>query len=120
MQRPKDAMTKSAPTSAQLVCRIARTVVDRHAVFQLRYRVYVEEMDKPLASANHLEKTVRDELDEHAVIFFVEAAGKVVATVRSLWGGQHIPHYYRNWFALGRFPELPDNVIAFSSRLMIE
>src|SRR5262245_50452985 len=112
---------KEGASAGNLTCRIAKTREDRKAVFELRYKVYVEEMTKRLPSANDVDKTVEDEIEQHATIFLVETPrGEVIATLRGVWGGTVVPNVYKSWFGLDRIAEVPEKSMNFSSRLMIK
>jgi predicted GNAT family N-acyltransferase len=59
------------------------TDAQRDEVFRLRYQVYVTEMCKPYRHADREAQSLRDELDETAVILAaMDGAGSVVGTVR--------------------------------------
>jgi hypothetical protein len=66
--------------------RRAETPEERQRVFEFRYRIYVEEMGKSISSANASTRTISDDLDDHAIILFIEDAGNIVATLRSYLG----------------------------------
>lgn len=119
-------MVEVAPGSSDnsagsLVCRFAETAAERRAVYELRYRVYVEEMAKQMAGVDHAKKTVSDDVDQHADILFVTSEVHVVGTARLLWGGRYVPPEYTDFYSLdGPFAHLPPRSFTFSSRLMIE
>jgi hypothetical protein len=103
----------------ELVCDIAKTPDERRQVYRFRYAVYVEEMHKPLACADHTRKIVTDELDEHSTILFVRAGNEIVGTIRTLNAADYVPASYRDWFEMSRFADIPLNEISFCSRLMV-
>lgn len=74
-----------APHSADgLHVRVATTAEDRERIFRFRYEVYVREMGKPLATADHAAGRLPDPADEGAILFFVDAPGedRVLGTLR--------------------------------------
>ncbi len=73
---------------------------------RLRYDVYCGELGRKSPNADHERKLLRDDLDKFAHVFFAEADGQAVATIRGnrpsegdigilgeLYGMQHSPHY---------------------------
>jgi ubiquinone/menaquinone biosynthesis C-methylase UbiE len=64
---------------------------DLEEVYRFRYRVYVDELHKPLPSADHERRVVTDELDEHARVLVAvdDSAGNIVGTVRTMFGARH-------------------------------
>ena len=71
---------------------IAETPQEREAVFRLRYQVYVEEMGKRLASADHGRRLLTDPLDETGLLFLArDPEGEVAATLRCNEGLEGIP-----------------------------
>ena len=53
----------------------------------MRYEIYVEQQGKPLPTANHTLRIVRDELDKVATNFYVDSGrGEIVACGRSTVG----------------------------------
>ena len=67
------------------------SAADLEEVYRFRYRVYVEELHKPLPSADHQRRVVTDELDRHARVLVAvdDSAGTIVGTVRTLFGARH-------------------------------
>jgi len=51
-------------------------------VFQFRYQVYVEELHRPQAYADHERRTIRDPLDDHAYHSVVYDDAEVIGCVR--------------------------------------
>ena len=69
----------------------ATSDADRQEIYRFRYRVYVEELKKPLPYADHERRLYTDELDEHArlLVAYDENAGTIVGTVRTLFGAEY-------------------------------
>ncbi len=97
---------------------------DREAVFRFRYRIYVEELGKPLPVADHKRRIYQDELDDAARILVAldESTGAIVGTLRSNFGSEQ-PF---NEELIGRFNLAPMMVafgheqIAHSSAFMVD
>ncbi|MDP7114616.1 MAG: GNAT family N-acetyltransferase, partial [Myxococcota bacterium] len=69
----------------------ATSDADREEIYRFRYRVYVEELKKPLPFADQERRIFTDELDEHArlLVAYDENAGTIVGTVRTIFGAEH-------------------------------
>ncbi len=63
---------------------IATTDAEKEEIYRLRYEVYIEEMDgaRRHTEVNSSERRMRDELDDHAVQFYMRQKGAVVGCVR--------------------------------------
>ena len=66
-----------------LKIRRVENEADRFAAYSLRYTVYVEELKRPILTADHDLKIITDSGDEKGVIFLVEDDGYPVGTVRA-------------------------------------
>jgi hypothetical protein len=68
--------------------RPAADEVEREAAYRLRYRIYVEEMNRYRGSADHERKLLVEEDDAKSRIYVaVNHAGEIVGTMRWTWGG---------------------------------
>ena len=61
--------------------RIARTDSEKERIFRFRYRIYIEEMNRP-AHADHDKRMITDWLDETGTLIYAADNGGVVATAR--------------------------------------
>ncbi len=102
-----------------LTVGIARTPEEARQCFALRYAAHVTD-GKRSHYLDHRAREVRDELDEIATIHTVSDGDRIIATMRSIWGGDALPQRYRDWFDLDDFRELDRREIAFTSRLIID
>jgi len=68
----------------------ATSRADREEIYRFRYRVYVEELKKPLPFADHERRIYTDELDDQAriLVAYDENAGTIVGTVRTMFGAE--------------------------------
>jgi hypothetical protein len=66
---------------------LAESDDEKEAVYRLRYDVYVQEMGRYGASADHANRRLADPEDATARIFYAAEGGRVVATSRFSWGG---------------------------------
>ena len=66
-----------------LVIRPAASEADYNALYQLRYRVYVEELGFRQRYANPRSRTVRDPFDATAITLVADVDGEIIGTVRT-------------------------------------
>ncbi|MGZ3182237.1 MAG: cyclic nucleotide-binding domain-containing protein [Telluria sp.] len=90
-------------------------------VYRLRYIVSVIELQKEQASADHVHREIRDDLDdEHSTVLAALVDGVVVGTLRITWGHEDLPLRLRQQFALQRFLRFRLDESSFNSRLAID
>ena len=100
----------------------AKTQEEKEAVFRFRYGIYVEEMGRYGAVADHDNKRLVEPEDETARIFCAVQDGEVVATSRFSWGGDApfserlVDHYRLDPF----IAELPEDAMAVGERGMVK
>ncbi len=93
---------------------------ERRSIYAFRYKVYIEEMGKPYANADHLNRLLGDELDDCGTVLYVQNAGQIIGTVRINWGcDEKVVDYYRERFSLEHFRPFPIESFSFCSRLMV-
>ncbi len=89
----------------------AETEDEKQAVYRFRYDVYVEEMGRYGATADHANRRLVEPEDATARIFYAAEDGAVVATSRFCWGGDApfstrlIEHYQLAPFLAEMAPE---------------
>ena len=66
---------------------LAETEEEKEAVYRFRYDIYVEEMGRSSAAADHENRRLVESEDETARIWYAAQDGEVVATHRFSWGG---------------------------------
>jgi len=100
---------------------IAETEQEKRAVYRLRYDVYVEEMGRYQSVADHKQRMLYEDCDEHSRISYAEVDGEVVATVRFTWGGDApLPQRMIDQYSLAPFlAELPASAIGVGERGMV-
>ncbi|MGH7289635.1 MAG: cyclic nucleotide-binding domain-containing protein, partial [Myxococcota bacterium] len=69
-----------------LEIRQAATDAERDAIFRLRYEIYVVDQRLFVEQADHERKLLSDVDDPGARLFYAEADGVVVGTMRLSWG----------------------------------
>ena len=111
-----------AQPSGKITISEAQSDEDREAIYRFRYRVYVEEMDRYRAIADHAGKRLVEPDDATSHLFQATLDGSVIGTMRLSWGGdgglndRHIGQYDLEPF-LGSVP--PEQIIV-GERFMIE
>jgi hypothetical protein len=101
--------------------RLAETEDEKRAVYRFRYDVYVEEMGRYRAIADHENRLLVESEDETGRIFYATQDGEVVGTVRISWGGDG-PFSRRQieQYALAPFlAEVPPEAISVGERGMV-
>lgn len=83
MHHPLETTQNQDPTLAELQVGLATTQAEREAVFRFRYEVYIREMGKPLAAADHARGRLTDGSDERALLLVANGSnGTVMGTLR--------------------------------------
>jgi hypothetical protein len=100
---------------------IAETEDEKRAVYRFRYDVYVEEMGRYQATADHAQRLLVEPCDVHSRIFYAAEDGAVVATLRLTWGGDApLPPRMIEQYHLAPFlADLPPAAIAVGERGMV-
>jgi hypothetical protein len=112
-------MRKDQPEMA-LEVHVATTEAEREAVFRFRYDVYVEEMGRYRAIADHEHRRLADPEDDHSWIIYGAVDGEVVGTTRLTWGGCGFSARQIEQYQLAPFvAELPAERLQVGERTMI-
>jgi len=100
---------------------LASSAAEREAIFRFRYEIYVDELSKDLAVADHQRRCIEDGDDQQGDLFYTRAKGRVTGTVRLLirQPGQ-IPTRTAERYSLDLFPGLDALPVAELSRLLID
>ncbi|WAL61495.1 cyclic nucleotide-binding domain-containing protein [Thermocoleostomius sinensis] len=100
---------------------LATTPEARQQIYQFRYRVYVEEMNKNPRGANHAERILKDELDDTATLLYLTIDGDIAATLRrNRLSETPLPNLIHRALEIERFMvAFPKDVLSFSSRFMV-
>ena len=91
---------------------VAKSEEEKEAVYRFRYEIYVAEMGRYRAIADHERRSFSEPEDETARIFYAAEGGEVVATSRMSWGGDApfserlIDHYMLEPFLAEASPEI--------------
>ncbi|HLD43831.1 MAG TPA: GNAT family N-acetyltransferase, partial [bacterium] len=66
----------------EITVGMAVTDAQKQGIYHLRYQVYVEDLCLMPEFADHQQKTLAEPIDAHAKLFFAEAGGEIVGTMR--------------------------------------
>ena len=100
--------------------KVASSDEDRERIFRFRYDVYVTEMGKSPAEADHQEKIIRDELDDGAHLLYAEDEGQIVGTVRlNCRSKKKFPDVWEQRYDLANFAPSFGDHISMTSRMMV-
>ena len=102
--------------------RFAETDDDFKLSFQLRYKIYVEEMGRLKGESNEMRRELRDERDQSARILIACKDQKIVGTMRILWGGdKDFDRHQTKMYNISPFMQsLHCNEICIIERLMVD
>lgn len=101
-------------------CGVAVDAAEVRAVQALRYSVYVEELGRYRAVADHAERRLAEPEDDRSWLLYARDGDEVVATTRLTWGGagfspRQIEQYeLEPWLA-----ELPAELLAVGERAAV-
>jgi hypothetical protein len=100
--------------------RRAITTEEKEAVYRFRYSVYVEEMGRYQATADHVRKRLVDTEDDRSWNYFAHDGREVVASNRITWGPQGFSARQIEQYGLAPFlAELPATMLAVGERTMV-
>ncbi len=102
--------------------RFAQTQAEKKAAYQLRYRVYVEDMGRFRDAANHDIKELIDDLDAGAETIVVIKSGVAIGSMRVLWGGSmQLPEKIIDLYCLAPFlGRVKEKNVCVIERLMVD
>ena len=103
-----------------LEMRLAQTADEREAIYRFRYSIYVEEMGRYQAVADHERRRLADPEDEWSWLAYAHDGTQVVASTRVTWGGHGFSPRQVSQYGLAPFlDELPAELMAVGERTMI-
>ena len=112
-------MKDSERDASALEIFVATSDADREACCALRYRVYVEEQNRPTTTADHERKLDLSADDASGVLFCARVGGAVVATARVHHGATTgVPAFIRKTCLLSSTDPLP--TVATIGRLAVD
>ncbi len=102
--------------------KTARTPEKKTAIFNFRYKVYIEEMNKLHIAADHGQKLMSDEADGHAMQYYAEAEDEIIATARSQRGKEgSFSEKEIKFFQINAFERyIPHDKLAIVDRFIVQ
>lgn len=104
---------------------IAITAAEKKEIYHFRYRIYIEEMSRPIAKVDHVNKLLYDELDEWGILLFAKIGSELIATARINIGTIYdFPQEEVEFLSLGTFQDCytdgRDHKFALTTKIMID
>ena len=99
--------------------RLLSGAADLETLYAFRYRIYVEEMNRPQKHADHVRRSIRDPLDDTAYNFAAYARDEMIGCMRVNFAADGGLDYYRGLLRMDALsPRYPAGV-ALCTRLMV-
>jgi N-acyl-L-homoserine lactone synthetase len=113
-------LEKTSTPAATSKVVIASTDAEKEEIYRLRYEVYIDEMDggRRHTEVDPSDRRMRDELDDHAVQFYIRQKGAVVGCVR-LNLRRNGPWECEDRFELEKFAPAYPSQVAMASRFAV-
>jgi predicted GNAT family N-acyltransferase len=104
-----------------LSVKVATTSEEREQIYRFRYQVYVEEMRKKPKTANHIDRTIIDLLDETGILLYITHKDQIIATLRrNFLDALELPENIQKRFSIAEFTQtFPTQELSISTRLMV-
>src|SRR3954452_3289317 len=107
-------------TQQDLEARLATTDDEREAIYRFRYNIYVEELGRYRAAADHEHRRLADAEDATSWLFYAAHGDEVVASFRITWRGDGFSRRQIEQYQLAPcLAEPPPEVMAVGERTMI-
>jgi len=102
--------------------KIASSQQEKEAIYRFRYKVYMEELNKHHIAADHANKMMFNEADDHTILYYADDGKDVIATVRSQRGIEGVFTKDDNeFFGIDEFEKYIDyKKIAIVDRLIVD
>ena len=98
---------------------IAKTEAELTELYQLRYKVYVEELGRTQKYANHELKEVREPLDDTAHNMIAVAEGKIAGVMRFHFCDGINDSFYREVYRLNLFADFYPARVSYTTKLIV-
>lgn len=100
--------------------RIVTSPDELEKVYRFRYKIYVEEMERPQADADHERKRIKDKLDKGAYNIAAFKGGEIVGVVRVNFSRSSDISYYADFYRMDTAGSDHPAATSIVTRLMIE
>ena len=109
-----------AQESARFKVHAARTDEEKLRVYRFRYETLIEEMGGESVQAESTSKTIKDDLDEHAIQLYLTADDRIAIAVQVYATDRKgVPETMAKHFDLDSFEEFTGTVFSFTSWLTV-
>ena len=109
-----------AQESARFKVHAARTDEEKLRVYRFRYETLIEEMGGESVHAQSTSKTIKDDLDEHAIQLYLTADDRIAIAVQVYATDRKgVPETLAKNFDLDSFEEFTGTVFSFTSWLTV-
>lgn len=98
--------------------RLAETEEELEALYRFRYKIYVEEMGREQHDADHINKLIKDELDNGGHNLVAYKKGEIVGAARVNLNDS-ISAFYRDFYRIDEQPGTTETNISIVTRLML-
>lgn len=116
IQQPSDL------SEGQVQISIATTKDEKEAIYKFRYQVYIEEMGKPLESADHAKGVIYDPLDDRSVLVYAKTNAAIIGTSRlTIAKAAAFPVPLQKIFSMDEFENLyPQAPLSLATKLAVK
>jgi len=99
--------------------KIATTPEEKQAIYELRYRCYIEELGWQYQNADQERRHLRDEGDEMGTLYYASDEGRVIATCRVHFSSLELENEVKENIGLHRFSTFPPEAHGYICRLVV-
>lgn len=97
----------------------AASSADLPAVYAFRYGIYVEEMGRPQRAADHVSRTIKDDLDQHSVNLAAFEGDRIAGVVRVNFASESQARFYEDFYQMSGVGAEHPLRTAIVTRLMV-
>lgn len=105
---------------AQITVRLAETAQELECIYRFRYRIYVEEMNRPQRYANHERRRIKDPLDSKGINLAAWNGNAVVGVIRSNASADDSLASYERFYEMSCVGADHPALTSITTRLMID
>ncbi len=110
----------AAGGTARIETRLAATAAELDAVQRSRYDIYVEELHRYGARADHDRRKLAEPEDDWSWVWYAVEGGEIIASARVTWGGHGFSDRQIAQYRLAPFlEEVPHDRLAVGERFMV-
>ena len=95
-----------------------KSPAQRRDVYRFWYEVYIEEMRRPIQSADHEQRLLVDDLEDHSIILAARSASGIIGTVRLNFPSAGPLSYFGDLYKIDQY-EGYENRTVIVTRLMV-